>query len=226
MESESESECKDIPFSVVYVMDKSGSMSSMGTEPVDGLNNFYANQKTSGEFFSTLILFNDVVEFIYKNMDGKEIKDLSYSEYAPNGMTALYDAIGAGIEYQKGLKTKNVIFVVLTDGLENASRNYSKKSIGEIITNMEKEHNWKFLYLGANQDSFEVGSGIGINTTVDFDYSQEGCRNVMRTVSDTVARCITGEDPEPVLQLPKCELPKNPIMYSLSKDDNLHVGRC
>ena len=177
--------------SIVFVMDASGSMETMGDEPVQGLNNFYTKQKESGEFTSTLVFFSENVTFHHKNINGKDVPTLTKNDYNIGGMTALYDAIGQSIEYQKSIKTENVIFVILTDGLENSSREYKKTTIKNLITKMEKEHKWLFIYLGANQDSFEVSSGLGIHNSADYEYSPAGCIQVMRSISENVSRCIS-----------------------------------
>jgi Mg-chelatase subunit ChlD len=178
-------------FSIVFVMDKSGSMMNMGTEPIDGLNNFYEDQQKVGEFDSTLVFFNDKVTFIHQNKSSNEIEKITSKEYSPGGMTALYDAIGKSIDYQKSIKTDNVIFVVLTDGFENCSQEYDKNIIKNLIEKMEKEYKWKFIYLGANQDSFTVGGGIGFHNTQDFEASPLGCHTLMRNVSATVSQCLS-----------------------------------
>ena len=184
------------PFSVVFILDQSGSMNSMGNEPVDGLNNFYKEQNESGKFFSTLVFFSDKTKFIHENIDGKDVKELKYEDYVPNGMTALYDAIGVSIAKQESVKTENVIFVILTDGHENSSREYTCKQIKDKITKMEKEYNWKFVYLGANQDAFEVGNSLGIHRSYDYNYTQAGCKDVFRGVSHGLSSCISHADPD------------------------------
>jgi len=172
-------------------MDKSGSMMNMGVEAIDGINNFYDEQKKTGDFDSTLVFFNDKVTFVYENMPSDKIEKITEKEYQPSGMTALYDSIGKSIEKQKTIKTDNVIFVVLTDGLDNSSQEYDKYTIKTLIKKMETDHNWKFIYLGANQDSYTVGGGMGFKHTVDYDATPLGCNTVMRSLSDTVSRCIT-----------------------------------
>jgi len=142
-------------------MDKSGSMVSMGNEPIDGLNNFYEEQKKVDKFNSTLVFFNEKVDFIHENKLSIDIHTITNKEYTPSGMTALYDAIGKSIDYQRSIKTEDVIFVILTDGCENSSQEYNKNTIKKLIETMENEHKWKFIYLGANQDSFTVGGGLG-----------------------------------------------------------------
>jgi hypothetical protein len=184
-----------VPASIVFVMDASGSMINMGNEPIQGLNSFYETQKKSGEFTSTLVFFNTNVTFHHKNINGRDVPSLSSDDYHRDGMTALYDAIGLSIEYQRKIKTENVIFVILTDGLENASREYKRSTVKSLITEMEEKHKWTFVYLGANQDSFAVSQGLGIRHSADYDYSAAGCAQVFRTVSDGISRCISHELP-------------------------------
>jgi hypothetical protein len=181
--------------SVVFILDNSGSMIEMKDEPRQGLNAFYKTQQEAGDFLSTLIFFNSRVSFKHKNLNGKDVPILSEKDYGPNGMTALYDAIGEAIEYQKSQKLENVMFVILTDGEENASMKYNKKDIKEMIQQMEEDHKWVFMYLGANQDSFKVASDIGVSCSANYDYTPEGCRRVMRSISDNVSRCISSKEP-------------------------------
>ena len=151
-------------------------MKSMGSEPIQSMRNFYKTQQETGkEFKSTFVTFSDSVKFRHKNTKGSEIV-INDDDFLPDGMTALYDAIGTSIDYQKNISTNNVICVILTDGLENSSHIYKLTEIKQLISDMEKEHNWQFIYLGANQDSFSVGSGLGINkgVTQNYDYTSGG----------------------------------------------------
>ena len=199
----------DKVLSVVFILDGSGSMIEMKDEPRQGLNMFYKTQQESGDFLSTLIVFNSRVSFIHKNLDGKDVPLLSETEYVPHGMTALYDAIGEGIEYQKSQKLENVIFVILTDGEENASYKYKKEDIKETIQTMENDHKWVFMYLGANQDSFKVADGIGVSYSANYDYTPEGCQRVMRSISDNVSRCISSKEPTDTF---KVDLSQQPVI--------------
>lgn len=180
-------------FSVVFVLDESGSMEVMGDEPWQSINNFIKEQKNVGKFNFTLICFNDNVRFIYKNLESDKIINLKSNDYTPAGMTSLNDAIGQGITYQKSQTLENVIFVILTDGLENSSKEFSKTKVREMIQEMENIHKWKFVYLGANQDAFLSGKNIGISTSKTFKYNSEGLCEVMRCVSDSVSRAISGK---------------------------------
>jgi len=142
-------------FTIVFVMDKSGSMTSMNDEPWQGLNSFITEQKSLiPNFKFTLCFFNNKVEFIYKNLDSEKIPLLKKEDYKPESMTALYDAIGKTIEFQLTQSKNNVIFVILTDGLENCSNEFDNSKIKKMINDMETENKWKIIYLGANKDAY------------------------------------------------------------------------
>ena len=179
--------------SILFILDESGSMEQLRKEPIQSMRSFYKTQQETGkEFLSTFITFSDKPKFVHKNIKGSEI-DIKDNDFKPDGMTALYDAIGTGIDYQKNIKTKNVICVILTDGHENSSKIYSASDIRKLTTEMEKEHKWVFIYLGANQDSFAVSESLGINPTYsgNYAYTPEGFSGIMRGVSNTVSRCVS-----------------------------------
>jgi hypothetical protein len=184
---------KNTDISILFILDSSGSMEVLGKEPIQSMRAFYDDQKKTGkEFFSTLITFNSSVNFIHKNTKGEDIK-INDDDFSPNGMTALFDAIGEGINYQKNIKSDNVICIVLTDGLENCSNKYTSDTVKNLIKEMENEYNWKFIYLGANQDSFAVGKSLGINPrcSANYEYTPRGFNEIIRGVSDTVSRCVS-----------------------------------
>jgi hypothetical protein len=193
---------------ITFIMDASGSMASMGDEPWQGLNNFIKKQKESKvDFNFTLIFFNSEINFIYKNLESNKIPELTSKDYVPMDTTSLYDAIGKGIEYHKTDSMDNVIFVILTDGHENSSQEYNKKGIQNMIKDLESKNKWQFVYLGANQDSFEVGNGMGINNTCNYAYTPEAFRGVMRNISNSISRQISGETTE--IKLEKKEKKEN-----------------
>ena len=179
--------------SILFIFDQSASMISLGSEPTESMGAFYDNQKKTGKkFLSTLATFNSTVNFIHKNINGDEI-EIKNSDFCPQGMTALYDAICESINYQKTVKTNNVICVILTDGLENSSNKYNSHDVKKLIEEMENDHKWVFIYLGANQDSFAVSRSLGINPrfSANYEYSPCGLNEIMRGVSDTVSRCVS-----------------------------------
>jgi hypothetical protein len=191
--------------SILFILDESGSMKSMGSEPIDSMRNFYKTQQETGkEFLSTFVTFSDSVRFRHKNTKGSEIiiKD---DDFLPNGMTALYDAIGTAVDYQKNISTNNVICVILTDGQENSSRIYNLAEIKKLISDMEKEYNWQFIYLGANQDSFSVGNGLGIQkgVTQNYNYTENGLRDIMRSTSLMVSSSISCDYYKETINIPE-----------------------
>lgn len=184
---------------VVIIMDSSGSMSAMKSEPLEVLNNFINEQKTVlGDDGATLSLwmFSDKVRLLIDDKPLKEVEPIS--EYTPDGMTALYDAIGKAVtlKYNKS-KHKNVICLVITDGQENSSREFSLSAVKTIINTAEKEHGWKFIFMGAN-DIFTEGAKTGFNPGRCVSYAPSVPGNLTqlsRDVSHTVARyrCVTSQ---------------------------------
>lgn len=176
---------------LLIIFDKSGSMGLLINECMQSLNNLYKEQKESGEFNSTLIFFSDKIEYAHKNLKGSDIPEIK--DIVTNGMTGLLDAIGEGINSQLEIEPKNVICVILTDGLENCSKEYSSKNIKELTQKMEEENGWKFIYLGANQNSFDVASDLGINTSCDYEFTPRGCTDILQSLSHQISTCISGK---------------------------------
>lgn len=151
---------------IVVVLDRSGSMESIKNDMIGGLKQFIIEQKqVKGKANFTLVQFDTKYEIIY---EGVNIQDVNEINIVPRGGTALLDALGETIEkIIKRLINKpdrKVIFVVITDGLENSSTRFTKSVIVKNINHMSKKHKWKFIYLGANQDAIQEGSSLGINS--------------------------------------------------------------
>ena len=178
---------------IVFLLDESGSMASMGIEPVQAVNKFIQDQKSSlGDDGSTFSLwkFNTVVRKVIDDIPLKDV--VEFDDFLPNDMTALYDAIGSAINTKKNKASyDNVICIILTDGLDNSSVEYTLSNIKSMINEMETKHNWKFIYLGANQDAFTVGSKMGMAHCANYRCEPGEMLNVTRVVSDSVSsyRC-------------------------------------
>lgn len=156
---------------IVVVLDRSGSMQSISASTVDGFNKFLDEQKNAeGEAFVTLVQFDDRYEVDYKSVPVKDVNPLINGEtFKPRGMTALLDAIGKTVNE---LETdRDVVFVIITDGDENASREFKRDAIMKMIKTLEDEKGWYFLFLGANQDAISAGGNIGISGNKSFTYS-------------------------------------------------------
>ena len=153
------------------------------------MNNFVEEQKKAVEDDATFTLykFSNSVTLVYDDVPLRDVKE--FTDYAPDGMTALYDAIGIAVATKKKkTKSAGVVCVILTDGQNNASREYNAASIKSLINEMESENDWTFLYLGANQDSFEAGGNIGIAGTrcANFGATPVGLATMTSTASAAV----------------------------------------
>lgn len=155
---------------IILIIDQSGSMSCQKDNIINGINEMIKQQRGIHSSRSNEIVF-DIVKFSYTVEFNKSetlmgISFITYKDYVPGGLTALYDAIGTTINRYK--EEKNVIVVIATDGLENASRKYNYKQIADMITTCTEEKKWKFIYLSEDIDTFKQGNDIGItnNTAV------------------------------------------------------------
>lgn len=177
---------------IIFILDESGSMYGMGKEPVQAVNSFINEQRKAlgndGATFS-LWTFNTQVTKVFDDLNLQDVP--VFKEYNPASMTALYDAIGHAITTKKQKEKYNdVVCVILTDGQENSSSKFQVKEIRKMIKDMEDNHGWKFVYLGANQDVFAVGDKIGlnVNTCFQFDCEAGQIEKITRQTSAAVAQ--------------------------------------
>ena len=157
---------------IVFLLDRSGSMSGMESDTIGGYNGYLKKMKDSNAYVTT-VLFDNQYEMITKRTKISSVKELDNNVYYTRGSTALLDAIGKTIKYMDKFGSKKVLFIITTDGYENASLEYNKGQIKELI---EGHSNWEFIYLGANIDSYEEASSIGIkkNRTSNYTKSSKG----------------------------------------------------
>jgi hypothetical protein len=160
---------------ISVVQDKSGSMSSVRTETIQGFNGFLEEQKKApGKCTFTLMQFDTSFNMLYSGEDIQKVQPLTPQTYEPSGYTALLDAIGRTIlttgqrldALPEDQKPARVIVAILTDGEENSSREFGgaegRAKIFEMIKHQTERYNWQFVFLGANQDSIQAGAGIGV----------------------------------------------------------------
>ena len=155
---------KTKPTDIIVVLDRSGSMDSIGKSTVEGFNTFLKEQKAAkGEATLTLIQFDNEIQTDYLNESLNNVNELVLGKtFVPRATTALFDAIGQTIARTK---TKNdVVFVIITDGHENASKEYDQSKVFKMIEE-KKAEGWNFLFLAANQDAMKSGASIGINAS-------------------------------------------------------------
>jgi len=172
---------KKNPMEIIVVLDRSGSMESCKEEAISGFNEFLKEQrKVKREMKISLYQFDNVYEIVYEEKNVKAAPELTDKTYVPRAMTALLDAVGTTIKstsarLKRKKKKRDVIFMVLTDGYENASQEFTKDQIKTMIEEAEKEK-WQFVFLGANQDAFAEGHAMGIasNSTMNFNSTATG----------------------------------------------------
>ena len=176
---------------VVFILDRSGSMRNSCEDTIGGYNSYLERERKNNSLITT-VLFDDEYEILHYRKPVKEVNDLTESEYFVRGCTALYDAIGKTItKLEHDVKDEKVLFIITTDGLENASKEYHKKEIASLI----KSHkDWEFIYLGADIDSYAEGESIGISRDriSNFKKSKEGIREVFKSVS-YLGDCMASE---------------------------------
>ena len=144
---------------IVFLLDRSGSMYSFVDDTIGGYNSYLEKERKNNNSRVTTILFDDEYEVLHDRVHISDIKNITNKEYYTRGCTALYDAIGKAISNLDNKDTDKVLFVITTDGLENASKEYTKDRVKKLISDHD---NWEFIYIGANIDSYNEGSKIGI----------------------------------------------------------------
>lgn len=157
---------------LVFILDRSGSMSGLESDTIGGYNSMLKKQQeVKGDVTVTTILFDDKYEILHDRLPLENIKPITESEYYVRGTTALLDAMGKTINriknvkkhLKKSAKVDKVLFVIITDGLENASKEYSNYIIKNMVTNAKDNHNWEFIFLGANIDAISTAQNYGIS---------------------------------------------------------------
>ncbi len=187
---------------LVFVLDRSGSMSGLESDTIGGYNSLLEKQKQeAGECVITTVLFDDKFELLHDRIGIKGIAPLTEKDYFVRGSTALLDAVGRTISKivnaQKHTareeQAEKVLFVITTDGMENASREYSYDRVREMIEREKKTYGWEFLFLGANIDAVETAARFGIRAdrAANYHADSQGMALNYQALSDAVTymRC-------------------------------------
>ena len=180
------------------VLDRSGSMVSVKHDTIGGFNQFLSEQQAvPGEATITLAQFDNVYELVYGAVPLADAKPLTDETFVPRGSTALLDAIGRTIHdtgkrlaaLPEESRPEKVLFVVLTDGYENASREFTSQQINDLITLQRDTYKWEFVFLGANQDAITTASSLGISAQNSMTYAANavGVSSAMGSLSSNVA---------------------------------------
>ena len=182
----------------LVILDKSGSMSSIANAAISGFNETVGGIRSAQERFkdtqehyvSLMIFCNCEKKLVYDKVPVIEVKELTKNEYRPCCGTPLYDAMGLSINaLYKDIKDKEdatAVVTVITDGLENASKEYNGAAIKSLVERMKDEEGWSFAYIGANQDVTAVSQSLSIDAAIAFEYNETGTRQAFER--DTNAR--------------------------------------
>ena len=190
---------------LVFILDRSGSMSGLESDTVGGFNTMIEKQKKqNAPCYVSTVLFNHTSEVLYDRVKLGEVQRMTEEDFFVGGSTALMDAIGGAIHHigniHKYIRPEdvpaNTMFVIMTDGMENASRNYNSDRVKQMIERQKKRYGWEFLFIGANIDAVETAARYGIDAdrAVNYHADKEGTRVVYQSVANAV--CSLRENKE------------------------------
>jgi uncharacterized protein YegL len=179
---------------LVFIIDRSGSMHGLERDTIGGFNAMLKEQQNvEGEAVVTTVLFDDKYELLHDRIDIRAVAPLTDKDYTIGGNTALLDAMGKTIHKIRAVqkhtaedyRADKVLFVIITDGLENASRNYSAEHVKSRIEHQKKKYGWEFIFLGANMDAVAEAGKIGIDAgnAINFMANAVGVQGAYHTMS-------------------------------------------
>lgn len=188
---------------LVFILDRSGSMSGLESDTIGGFNSLLKKQKAQdGECFVTTVLFSNDSETVHDRLPLDSVPEMTANDYVVGGCTALIDAIGETIEHiakvHKYLRDEDVpahtVFAIMTDGMENASRRFSSREVKKMIER-RKEEGWEFLFIGANIDAVETAGRFGIDSdrAVNYRADKRGTAVVFNAVGKAMGACRAGK---------------------------------
>lgn len=182
---------------LVFILDRSGSMSGLESDTIGGFNSMIEKQKKQeGECYVSTILFDDVSEVLHDRVKLENIPKMTDNDYTVRGCTALVDAIGGAIHHigniHKYARPEDVpehtMFIITTDGQENASKRYTADQVKQKIERQKKKYGWEFLFIGANIDAVETASRYGIDSDRAVNYNADG--QGTQILYDSVAQAV------------------------------------
>ena len=192
---------------IVFILDRSGSMSGLEKDTIGGFNSMIEKQKKQdGKAYVSTVLFDHESVVLHDRLPLEQIKPMTEDDYTVRGCTALLDAIGGAVKHIGNIHRyarpedvpEHTMFVITTDGLENASRKYNSRDIKRLIES-KKEEGWEFLFIGANIDAIETANvyGISADRAVNYNADSQGTGVVFEAVSETVAKFRGGQKVAP-----------------------------
>ena len=179
---------------ISVVLDRSGSMEAVRADTIGGFNNFLDTQKKQpGEALLTLMQFDTEFDLVHSGRNVRDVPALTQDTFVPRGLTALLDAIGRTINatgarlsaMPEEQRPSKVLFVIMTDGFENSSKEFHEPQINDMINAHRTKYSWEFVFLGANQDAIKTAASMGIPQKTSMTYATNaiGTQNVFRSAS-------------------------------------------
>ena len=189
---------------LVFILDRSGSMSGLEGDTIGGFNSLLKKQKAQdGECFVTTVLFSNASETVHDRVPLDRVPEMTGNDYVVGGCTALLDSIGETVEHiekvHKYIRPEDVpahtVFAIMTDGMENASRRFSSDEVKKLIER-RKEDGWEFLFIGANIDAVETAGRFGIDSdrAVNYHADRRGTKLAFSVVGKAMGACRKGEE--------------------------------
>jgi len=194
---------------LVFILDRSGSMAGLELDTIGGFNSMIAKQKReAGEAVISTVLFDNSSEVIHDRVDIQKIEPMTEKQYYVRGCTALLDAIGGAIHHIGNVhkyardenRPEHTLFIITTDGMENASHKYSSDRVKQMIERQKAQYGWEFLFLGANIDAVETAGNFGIDAdrAVNYHCDSEGTALNYEVLSEAICsvRCSRPIEPK------------------------------
>lgn len=204
---------------VVFILDRSGSMSGLEADTIGGFNSMISKQKKEdGEAVISTVLFDDQQEVVYYRQPVKMVEPMTDRQYYVRGCTALLDAIGGAIHHIGNVhkyareedRPEKTMFIITTDGMENASRFYTYDRVKYMVERQKEKYGWEFLFLGANIDAISVAARFGINAdrAINYECDQVGTSLNYQVMSETITALRRAKNKEDLDQaVCKCTAP-------------------
>ena len=184
---------------IVFILDRSGSMSGLESDTIGGFNALIKKQKAEeGEAYVSTILFDDKQQVLHNRVNLKNVKPMTRDEYFVRGCTALLDAVGGAIHYignahkyaREEDRPEKTLFIITTDGMENASRKYTYEKVKQMVQKQKEKYGWEFLFLGANIDAIGVAGRFGIDAdrAVNYECDSKGTEVNYKAINKAVSQ--------------------------------------
>ena len=189
---------------IVFILDRSGSMAGLEGDTIGGFNAMVERQKKEpGKALLSAVLFSDESRVLYDRVDIRKVEPMTERQYQVGGCTALLDAIGGAVRHIANVhkyarredRPAKTVFVITTDGMENASRSYSYDEVQRLVKHEQEKYGWEFLFLGANMDAISAARSFGIRADRAVRYKSDSVGTMLnyQVVSETVAQMRKNE---------------------------------